>query len=34
VSERAWEEDIVSAVSAAVHADRTLDRHDLAPRAA
>ena len=31
VSERAWEEDIVSAVSAAVHADRTLDAVAVKP---
>ena len=31
VSERAWEEDIVSAVSAAVHADRTLDAIAVKP---
>ena len=30
-SERAWEEDIVSAVSAAVHADRTLDAVAVKP---
>jgi hypothetical protein len=31
VSERAWEEDIVSAVSAALHADRTLDAVTVKP---
>ena len=31
VSERAWEEDILSAVSAAVHADRTLDAVAVKP---
>jgi hypothetical protein len=31
VSERAWEEDIVSAVSAAVHADKTFDTVAVKP---